>query len=116
MVGANGLSRQASSITRRSARSPDCGDHLLQRHSLGFGSLVHGQFGIDRHQIVDAADLKTVAGIIHNGPIGFFGVTGESAQRFEELVAGEIVGERHGLKAAISLASRGGLSSGWTFL
>src|ERR1700728_4167182 len=79
MVGANGLSRQASSMTSRRLRPPPTAaitcssathrDHLLQHGRLGFGVLVGGELRIDRHQVIDAADLEAVAGIIHHRPI-----------------------------------------------
>ena len=59
------------------ARAADGGDHLLQRHRLGFGVLVGRELGVDRHQIIDAADLEAVAGIIDHRPIGLFGLAGE---------------------------------------
>ena len=71
------------------ARAADRRDHLLQRHRLRFGIVVGGELGVGRNQIIDAADLHAVAGIIDHGPIRLLGLAAEMAQRGEELVAGE---------------------------
>ena len=103
MVGSNGLSRQASSMHQAQlARAADRRDDLLQRHRLGFGVMVGREPGVDRHQIVDPADFEAMAGVIHHRPIGLFRLARERMQRVEELVAGEIVGQRHGLEADVA--------------
>src|SRR3984893_18358567 len=71
------------------ARGAGGGDHLLQRHRLGLGVLVHGEPGVERHQIIDAADFKTMAGVIHHRPVGFLGIVRKGAQRVEKSIAGE---------------------------
>jgi hypothetical protein len=100
MAGANGLSRPGiEHYEVKLARGTDRGDQLLQRHRLGLGILVHGEPGVDRHQIVDPADLQAVAGVIHHRPVRFFGIARKPTQRLEESVAGQVVGKRHFLKS-----------------
>ena len=61
--------------------------------------MVGGQFCVCRDQIVYAADLHAVTGIIDDRPIRLFGLRAELAQGGEEFVAGEVGGKPHGRKA-----------------
>ena len=88
------------------ARAGNCGDQLLQRHGLRLRIAVGDEFGVDRDQIIDAADLHAMTGIIHHRPIGLFGLGAELVQGREELVAGQIRRQRHGRKTEVAKRGR----------
>jgi hypothetical protein len=63
----NGLSRQASRITRRSRRAPS--QHALERDRLVLDIEIARQHGVGRDQVIDAVDLDAVPGIEEDGDI-----------------------------------------------
>ena len=68
---------------------------LVERHRLETDVAVGLELRVDRNQVVDAAHLDAMAGIIEHRPIGAVGGVAEAAERVDQPVAVEVVGERH---------------------
>ena len=66
------------------------GDQPLQRDRLILGVAVAGEPGVGRNQIVDAADLEAVTGVIDDGDIGLVGSGLESANRALEFEIADV--------------------------
>jgi len=58
---------------------------------LVLGVEVVGELGVDRNEIVDAADLDAVTGIVHHGDVRIAGGLGEVADRALEVDDAEIL-------------------------
>ena len=78
------------------------GDQPLQRDRLIVGIAVAGEPRVDRNQIVDAADLEAVAGIIDDGDIGLVGGRFELADRALEFEIADIDLDIDGVEAGVA--------------
>ena len=106
-------------MIRRSRLAPSADDDQpLQRDRLVVGIAVAGEPRIGRDQIIDAADLEAVAGVIDDGDVGLVGRGLESADRALEFEVADVELRLDGVEAGFlehlrrpTIASRDGLGS-----
>ena len=123
MVLTNGLSRQASRMTRRSRRAGSSTfSDAIERHCLVLDVEVALQHGVDRQQVVGAVDLDAVAGVVDDRDVGVARGVGKIPHRAAHVAAGDVAVRFDHLEARAArnsapsaAASFAGLGSGRTF-
>jgi hypothetical protein len=69
----------------------DLGEDPVERHGLVIDVGGVGELGVDRDEIVHAADLDAVAGVVDHGPVVLGRLVAEGLQLLGELRQGKIV-------------------------
>ena len=78
----------------------------IERYRLVLDVAIGAELGVDRDQVVDAADLDAMAGVIDHGPVGGLDLVLEGVKGGEKFFACDVVFHENGLEA--DLSERGG--------